>query len=373
MGVKNTVIKWAAQAYLNANILQSLNDKYSDEYLQKKWKKRPSCIVARDAREIQRENGVWLSFIVPLYNSEPYMRRCIESLLTQKTSFDYEIILVNDGSVDSTELIMEEYREKYPKIIILLNQENQGISAARNAGLNVAKGKYVSFVDHDDWIAEDYVEKLISVAVNENADIVKCGFEEKTVSGEKNLYQTKYECVIGEMRESLYKYSSYIWGGVYARKLFEYISFPVGYWFEDMIVRFLLYRQSHKFINTGEILYCKLVHENNASVKVWNNRNYKSLEQVYLVEELIDASKKIGLVDDVYLYRCILHELSYTLEGRIRKLDHPVKKQAFLKAREILLSVYNEKYYELLNASEREWHDALMHKRYFKWLALARI
>lgn len=160
---------------------------------------------------------------------------------------------------------------------------------------------------------------------------------------------------------------------MYARRLFEYISFPVGYWFEDMIVRFLLFRQSHRFINTGEILYWKLAHENNASVKVWNNRNYKSVEQIYLVEELIEANKELGLAEDVYLYRCILHELSYTLEGRIRKLDHPVKKQVFLKAREILLSVYSDEYYGLLNTREKEWHDAIMQKQYYKWLSLARI
>ncbi|MDR2409141.1 MAG: glycosyltransferase, partial [Bacteroidales bacterium] len=93
-----------------------------------------------------------LSIIVPVYKVEPYLRRCIDSILAQ-TFTDFECILIDDGSPDGCPAICDEYAEK-DKRIMVIHQENEGVSAARNAGLDIAKGEWIGFVDSDDWCDE---------------------------------------------------------------------------------------------------------------------------------------------------------------------------------------------------------------------------
>ena len=94
-------------------------------------------------------NGI--STVVPVYNTAEYLRRCIDSILNQQNPPE-EIFLVNDGSTDGSDMICQEYAQRYPALIRVINQENQGLSAARNAGIEAARGEYLSFIDSDDYI-----------------------------------------------------------------------------------------------------------------------------------------------------------------------------------------------------------------------------
>ena len=113
-----------------------------------------------------------LSIIVPVYKVEPYLRRCIDSILAQ-TFRDFELILVDDGSPDNCGAICDEYAAKDSRIIVI-HQKNQGVSAARNAGLDIAKGTYLGFVDSDDWIEPEMYETMISTAKVKNVGLVVC-------------------------------------------------------------------------------------------------------------------------------------------------------------------------------------------------------
>ena len=117
-----------------------------------------------------------LSIIVPVYNVEPYLRRCLDSILSQ-TFKDFEAIIVDDGSPDNCGIIIDEYAQKDDRIIAI-HQQNKGVSAARNAGLKTAKGEYVGFVDPDDWIDYLMYEKLISMIQYTNSDVACCGWFE---------------------------------------------------------------------------------------------------------------------------------------------------------------------------------------------------
>ncbi len=114
-----------------------------------------------------------ISVIIPVYNMELYLRRCLDSVLNS-TYINLEIICINDGSKDSSLDILREY-EKKDRRIIIVDQANQKLSAARNAGLSIAKGCWIAFIDSDDWIHPQYFESLLFVAVSEKADIVSCG------------------------------------------------------------------------------------------------------------------------------------------------------------------------------------------------------
>jgi glycosyltransferase involved in cell wall biosynthesis len=115
-----------------------------------------------------------ISIIVPVYKVEPYLCRCIDSILAQ-TFTDFECILIDDGSPDNCPAICDEYAKKDDRIVVI-HQKNKGVSAARNAGLDIVKGKWIGFVDSDDWIEPDMYEKLLKVCVEKNGDIVVCNY-----------------------------------------------------------------------------------------------------------------------------------------------------------------------------------------------------
>jgi glycosyltransferase involved in cell wall biosynthesis len=115
-----------------------------------------------------------ISIIVPVYKVEPYLRRCIDSILAQ-TFTDFECILIDDGSPDNCPTICDEYAKKDSRIIVI-HQENKGVSAARNAGLDRAKGEWIGFVDSDDWIEPNMYETLLKACTTENGDIAACNY-----------------------------------------------------------------------------------------------------------------------------------------------------------------------------------------------------
>ena len=114
-----------------------------------------------------------ISIIVPIYNTEKYLNKCLKSLVKQK-NIDFEIICVNDGSPDKSEKIVEKFKKKYPKLIRSYKKKNGGLSDARNYGINKAKGEYIGFVDSDDWVELDMFSKMYNYAIQKDLDIVVC-------------------------------------------------------------------------------------------------------------------------------------------------------------------------------------------------------
>lgn len=131
-----------------------------------------------------------VSIIIPVYNAEKTLCRCLNSLVVQ-TYEDVEIILVNDGSVDSSRNICETYRDKYSQII-LINQENAGPATARNVGIDSASGKYISFVDADDYVECGMIEEMVNAAETNHAEMVICGYDQEH-SGVIVKHEYKYD------------------------------------------------------------------------------------------------------------------------------------------------------------------------------------
>lgn len=118
----------------------------------------------------------FLSIIVPIYNTEPYLNMCLDSILRQEF-VDFELILVNDGSTDNCSVICDEYAEADTRITVI-HQANSGAVSARKAGLSVAKGQYIGYVDSDDWIEVDMYKSLCNAARDFDVDIVICDIVE---------------------------------------------------------------------------------------------------------------------------------------------------------------------------------------------------
>ena len=173
-----------------------------------------------------------LSIIVPVYNVEQFLQKCIDSILAQ-TMTDFELILINDGSPDRCGEICDEYAVKDSRIIVI-HQQNQGVSAARNAGLNVAKGEYIGFVDPDDWIDKNMYKEMINAAQQENADVVVCGvnyydlnfkFIRNDLSNSK-VYDNEH--MLLELFGTPNRFGGMCWNKVFLRESIQGVKFPVG-------------------------------------------------------------------------------------------------------------------------------------------------
>ena len=136
-------------------------------------------------------NSPKVSVIVPVYNTEKYLRKCIDSLVNQ-TLEDVEIVIINDGSKDSSEHIIKEYIEKYPDKFVYRSQENSGQAVARNKAIELCNGEYIGFMDSDDFAKTDMFERLYNKAVETDADHVACGFTEVTYENGKEIELQHY-------------------------------------------------------------------------------------------------------------------------------------------------------------------------------------
>ena len=199
-----------------------------------------------------------ISIIVPIYNVELYLRRCLDSVLNQ-TYTNLEIILVDDGSPDGCPQICDEYAVK-DKRIIVIHKENGGLSAARNAGLDICKGEYISFIDSDDWVSEKYIETLFNISTKENADIAIGEY----ISTSGNILKEQNSIFIKTFssKEALFRLFSknnttytISCAKLYKRELFSSLRFPIGKYHEDEFTTYILFYNSKKIAYTSEILY----------------------------------------------------------------------------------------------------------------------
>lgn len=165
-----------------------------------------------------------ISIIVPVYNVENYVSKCIESIINQ-TYKDVEIIIVNDGSTDKSGDICDYYSKKDARII-LIHQENQGLSMARNNALDIASGDYIGFVDSDDWIAPDMYGTLYNNAIEHDADISMCNFYYVSETGECSPYSNENQPIkvlegIHKIAHNIRLNNDYVWNRLYRRHLFN--------------------------------------------------------------------------------------------------------------------------------------------------------
>lgn len=142
----------------------------------------------------EQENSL-ITVIVPVYKVEKYLNRCVDSILAQ-TYTNFECILVDDGSPDNSPVICDEYAKKDNRVRVI-HKVNGGVSSARNAGLDVAKGEWVCFVDSDDWVEKNYLEVMTSAAGKYKCDLVVCGINEQLKSGKfikRSYFSKNYLC-----------------------------------------------------------------------------------------------------------------------------------------------------------------------------------
>lgn len=234
-----------------------------------------------------------VSIIVPFYNVEKYIEKCLETLVHQ-TLEDIEIILVNDGSTDKTEEIAKKYQAQYPQKIRYLEKENGGLSDARNYAIPYAKGEYIAFLDSDDYAEKNMYQEMYEIAKKENSDMVECNFiweyPDKTRIDIGAIYNNKHEMIE--------KIRVVAWNKLIKREILEKskVIFPKGYRYEDVEFTYMLIPFLEK------VSFCKtpMVHYIQRDGSISNVQNKRTAEIFDVMEHVIDYYKEKGLYDEYY-------------------------------------------------------------------------
>lgn len=231
-----------------------------------------------------------VSIIVPVYNTEKYLEKCLNSLVNQSLK-DLEIIIVNDGSTDNSEIIINKFKQDYPNKIVYLKKENGGLSDARNYGLTYANSEYVGFVDSDDYVELTMFEKLYTLAKEKNADLVECNFIWEYPNKTKIDYGFNY----------LNKKDFFLFGRVMVcNKLFKTsiiknnnITFPNSLNYEDIEFFYKLVPYINNYYLIDNIFYHYMQRENS----IINNQNKKTADIFIILNDIINFYKSNNLFD----------------------------------------------------------------------------
>ncbi|MDD3415206.1 MAG: glycosyltransferase [Lachnospiraceae bacterium] len=237
-----------------------------------------------------------VSLIIPVYNTEEYLVKCIDSMLEQ-TYTDLEIIFINDGSTDNSLKILEEYRRRDHRIKIF-SKENEGQGIARNIGVKKSTGEYIMFVDSDDWLDRECVELLMNGIVKYNADICIGNIYKTKINSEEikeNLEEMIADDFITDNKKSecLFDISTYPFSRIIKRSLF--IDFDIGFpkhFFEDISTLPVIYAMANTISFVNRALYVYRMH---GSSTVNNLEHVR--DRIVCLDTLIDNFKKRGIYD----------------------------------------------------------------------------
>ena len=236
-----------------------------------------------------------ISVIVPVYNVEKYICKCVDSILAQSYT-NLEIILVDDGSPDNCGKICDEYAANNPKIKVL-HKENGGLSDARNAGLDIAKGEFICFVDGDDWCEREMLQTAFEATEKSKCDIISYGAFYDFVQNDKIfrtlIKNTRQEQKINSFEDSLPlilndSLTVTSWNKLYGRKVFENLRFPKGKLFEDVWVFPELFENNHSMFAICEPLYHYIIRSDGKSI----TSNLRNLELLDAYESWQNFEKK---------------------------------------------------------------------------------
>ena len=317
-------------------------------------------------------NKCKLSIIVPVYGVEKYIDKCLNSLVKQSLK-EIEVIVVNDGTKDNSQKIVDKYVKKYPDKIKSYIKENGGQGSARNYGLKKATGEYIGYVDSDDFVEKDMYKKLYNKAKENNYDIVVCGnynvsedYQNKNIDAFINNYNTDLENIFfGKMA---------VWNKIYKRDILikNKLEFKEKVWYEDLAFTLKAIMNSNTFAFIDEPLYDYLIREgstmNNSNVK----RNLEILDAFNDILSYIQHNKKeeyfskieFLAIDHIYI-SAIVRVLKAEADDKVKRetinklIDYMNKKfpnyknnkyiNTLSKNRKIIYKLINIKMYGLIN------------------------
>lgn len=250
-----------------------------------------------------------VSIIIPVYNVEKYIHKCLETIIQQQFN-DMEIIVINDGSTDNSLNIINKFA-KIDKRIVVINKENEGVSVARNIGIDVSQGEYVMFIDSDDWIEEGAIEIIYTSAIENKADIVYFDFY-NVVDQKMFLYNVHKEddYLSGVLSN---KINAAIWNKMFKRSLFENIRFSseISYG-EDLLVHVALAINATSTFKIKGAYYYYLKRKSSIT-NIRDKRIMSIKNSIYEIKRLLNNHGIYEKYSEEFEYLCYLHLTFYHL------------------------------------------------------------
>ena len=291
--------------------------------------KKGLCLMNEEVSE-----SLCLSIVVPVYKVEQYIHKCIDSILEQSFK-DFELILVDDGSTDNCGNICEEYAEKDYRIRVI-HQANAGLSAARNTGIEVASGKYITFVDSDDWIDNKTYEKAFCF-LRENQLEVAC-YDIWTVKGTKIKFKPRYpqnkifvgvEGVNAILEDGI---DNSAWNKIYLKKLFDGIRYPKGRVYEDVATVYKVLAKAERVGYLKQPLYYYL--KRGDSIVGTSFNSSKRYDAFIGYKERFEYAKSNALSS---IESCRVHAISVALATLTTNyIDHGLTEAQFARVTEFI-------------------------------------
>lgn len=306
-----------------------------------------------------------ISIIVPAYNAQSHIGKCIESIIDQ-TYKNLEIIIINDGSVDSTLSICKKY-EKQDGRIVLINQENRGVSYCRNEGVKRATGEFVVFVDSDDYIDYKMIETLYKVQCEKNADIVQCGYY---VLDDKEIFKKVVHSYIeGEKEQLMCFYINNLelcvvpWNKIIRREKVQEVPFPLNRRYEDEAIMYKLFYDAGTVINIESPLY--YYYQNQTGFMHSEEKNIRKIHDLIRAKEemTLFISNKCDTLKENVLNEFLRILFIGNINALGCRLNDTEERRAYKWIREKLLE-----YYEEMKENEHIKNHTLLILRYFPLL-----
>ena len=271
------------------------------------------------------EEGL-ISIIIPVYNAEKYLSRCLDSVVNQ-TYKKLEIIVVDDGSTDNSRKILEKYKKRDNRIV-LLYKDNGGQSSARNIGLKRAKGEYIGFVDSDDYIVDNMYEFLKNMIEQYHADIAMCDYTRKKIKlnkgwNEKKIVQYRDEDIsmlFYRLRGEKSFYS--VWNRLYRKKLLLGINFIEGKTTEDVLFTYDVYKKASKVVYSSLKKYMYYSNQTGITRNVLCEKDFSLFE---IWDEIVKREQGMKFYDAAVLnrkratYTLYVKALIYGMNNQISK------------------------------------------------------
>lgn len=232
-----------------------------------------------------------ISIIVPVYKAEEYLKRCLDSIKNQ-TFKNWECILIDDGSPDNSGQICDEYAQKDERFRVI-HQENKGVSAARNAGLEEAKGEWIGFVDSDDWLEEDIFSYLYDCAVKSEAEVVVSGIVETDGTNESIKHPVKNGWI--EIPNEFEWYIHGPWAKLFSHALLRKynILFPEGIALaEDLFFTFQVYIKTDKIWGIDKFFYNYFQNNNSAVHLMTEKKIFDEVDVLKRIEQVLTSENK---------------------------------------------------------------------------------
>lgn len=285
-----------------------------------------------------------LSIIIPVYNIEPYIQNCLNSILNQSFK-DLEVICVNDGSSDGSLAELQKCRDER---VIIIDKKNEGSGVARNSALAIARGEYVFFVDGDDWVEENSLQKMVDEADRLKTDILIFGglsyYEGKGQNGgySANKLPKKYLNKVfsaQDIKKDVFKFPSTAWTKLYRREFLQkndikFQEIKVG---QDQLPFFHSMIMAERIALLPENLYCYRKNRKGAVTAVKKKKNFSPIYVFYAIEEILQKTGKIDDYKEVFVKKYFSKATSW-----LGKFQDDLKEEYFAEYSKLLNHIQNE-------------------------------